>query len=311
MKWNRFKFCTILLLVVNIAYSQNFEPTSGTLSKLNNTFHEEYNGLVSKTIEGFGQGNQPVMIFTGDTLILLDKGARSAFRIIPKEYHELKALDHLALGIFTLIKSWQEGHLSEQQEKRLTNHILEIDKVKEDIKLYGFSEKVTDNQLTILRISQTYLITTLKSRKVDWKKNNEYAREISKFLLVNVDEAAQLEISNLHAQVSKWRKTIDTSSFKNLYVVIGSSHQARYREITVQYFDKVLNENSSVTALTENRLVFAESVFDEKGCLSMLARHIIDQDIGLQFFGDKFRMQRDSLSDAAAKYIEPLFPKKQ
>ena len=112
----------------------------------------------------------------------------------------------------------------------------------------------------------------------------------------------------MHAQVSQWLKRLSPTAFKNLHVVIGSSHQARYREISVQYFDKILSEHSDGSALTENKLVFAESVFTEAGCLSMLARHLIDQEIGLEFFGDRYRMQRDLLSDAAAKYLQLIFP---
>jgi hypothetical protein len=69
-----------------------------------------------------------------------------------------------------------------------------------------------------------------------------------------------------------------------------------------------LSEKSDGSAHSENRLVFAESVFNEAGCLSMLARHLIDQEIGLEFFDDRYRMQRDLLSDAASRYLKIIFP---
>ena len=53
-------------------------------------------------------------------------------------------------------------------------------------------------------------------------------------------------------------------------------------------------------------MVYAEGVFDEKGALALLQRHLLDVSIGEQFFGSKKRLQSDLLGPAAEKILPTL-----
>ncbi|HWZ21445.1 MAG TPA: hypothetical protein VNW06_02260 [Cytophagaceae bacterium] len=304
----RFIYILLLSTLVNSLSAQNLEPKTGSLSTLNKQFHADYNQLVNYKISHFGDSLSPVMVFAGDTLIFKYKGKREAARIIPLEYHQLKAIDHLSLGIFTLVSTWPEGIIVDSNLVKLKTHLMLCDNVLQELTTYLFSDSILVRQKKIVFQSKDYLTMLLKEKKYKKSDRNNFAKNSRQFSLDNTDEAARLEITNLHTQVMLWRKQMNAVAFNHLYVVIGSSHQARYREISVQYFDKILSEKSDGSALTENRLVFAESVFNEVGCLSMLARHLIDQEIGLEFFDDRYRMQRDLLSDAATKYLKTIFP---
>jgi hypothetical protein len=304
----RFIYILFISTIVHSLYAQNFEPKTGSLSALNKQFHEDYNQFVNYKILHFGDSSSPVMVFAGDTLIFKYKGKREAARIIPLEYHQLKAIDHLSLGIFTLVSTLPEGEIEDSNLVKLKMHLTLCDNALQELPTYLFSDSIRTRQKKIIIQSKDYLAMLLKGKKYKKSDRNNFAKSSKQFLLDNTDEAARLEIMNLHAQVTLWRKQMNPVAFNHLYVVIGSSHQARYREISVQYFDKILSEKSDGSALTENRLVFAESVFNEAGCLSMLARHLIDQEIGLEFFNDRYRMQRDLLSDAATKYLKIIFP---
>jgi hypothetical protein len=301
----------ILSIIMSSASAQNFEPKTGTLSTVNKTFHEDYNQLVSFHLKQLGDSIHPVMVMAGDTLIFKYREKRTAARIIPPAYHQLKAIDHLVLGIFTLVSPWPEGKISDSAIAKLELHKALCTKIIGELNTYPFPDSILKRQQKILIQSGEYLHSLLKRKTYRRTERNTFAKNSKQYLLDNTDEAARLEITNLHTQVRQWLKQLDTNAYNRLYVVIGSSHQARYRELTVQYFDKILSEKSDGSALSENRLVFAESVFNEAGCLSMLARHIIDQEIGLEFFGDRYRMQRDLLSDAATKYLQTIFPDKK
>ena len=226
------------------------------------------------------------------------------------EYHLLKSIDHLPLALFVLQSNWKEGRIEDANLKKINAYKDIIAEVNKNLKKTIFNARLLKQQEDIINYSLNYLNTLVSNKVYVKSERDKFARTISTLLLNNSEEAARLELSNLHSQVSAWKLEMDTNAFKNLYVVIGSSHQARFRETTVQYFEKVLNEKIGSTALNENHIVYAESVYDEKACLSILARHIIDQEIGLAFFGDKFRMQRDLLSDGAANYINEIFPEK-
>lgn len=298
-------FCTIGPI---FTYGQTFEPRKGTLSVLNNQFHADYNKLVQKTISYLGDSTHPIIVFKGDSLLLTYRNIRKPVRVIPEQYHQLKAISHVPLTIFTMVSTWPEGKLSDTNTLRLQSYKSTIQTLDKELNAYSFSSSLLSRQHDILVKTLRFIELLQQEGSYEESDRNRFASSIHQVLLEDADEAARLELTELHQAVQDWLNTVDSSYIKNLYVVIGSSHQARYRQVAVQYFEKILNEKTSVTALFENKLVYAESVFDEAGCLSTLARHIIDQEIAQQFFGNKYRMQRDLMSDAATKYIKELFP---
>jgi hypothetical protein len=300
--------CLLQLLFLSQLYAQSFEPYNGSLNTVNQQFHQDYNTLVKYTVSHFGDSTHPVIIFTGDSLVFRYKGKRQTSRVVSAEYHQLKAISHLPLGIFTMVSTWQEGALSDSSINRLKAYATLIETIQSDLPNYSLSLSLLTRQQEILKHCKTYIQLVLNEQVYKKESRNAFAKTIQTYILDDVDEAAKLEITAIHTQTQIWLKEIDKAYIKQLLVVIGSSHQARYRELSVQYFDRILHEQSDGSAFTENRLVFAESVFNESGCLSALARHIIDQEIGLEFFGDRYRMQRDLLSDAAKKYIDELLP---
>ena len=96
--------------------------------------------------------------------------------------------------------------------------------------------------------------------------------------------------------------------WEKLYVVIMSGHQARYREVSSQYFHRLLREPESIGAQFETRIVHAESIWDEQAALKLLARHQIDSAASLAFFNNSTRLQEDLMSDAASGYLAELLP---
>jgi hypothetical protein len=91
-------------------------------------------------------------------------------------------------------------------------------------------------------------------------------------------------------------------------VLLVSTHQPRYREASKQYFQRLLHQVESPDAEGEDRVIYAEGVFDTDGAKDPLARHIIDQRASTMFFGDRHRLQEDLLVDAATAYLKELLP---
>jgi hypothetical protein len=298
----------IQIIIYNCLNAQSFEPTTGGLSLINQQFHQDYNTLVKSTLAYLGDSSHPVIVFTGDTLVFIYQGRRKTSRVVPQEYHQLKAISHLPLGIYTMVSAWNEGMLTDSCRVLLNRYNSVIESAKSSLASLSYEPSLLSIQQEILKYSQEYIQLLLLKDQYKQTERNIYVKKIQQYILADIDESARIELASIHRQTQIWIQEISQKKSLKLYVVIGSSHQARYRELSVQYFDRVLNEQSDGSALSENRLVFAESVFTEKGCLSVLARHIIDQEVGLVFFGDRYRMQRDLLSDSATKYINKLFP---
>ena len=56
-----------------------------------------------------------------------------------------------------------------------------------------------------------------------------------------------------------------------------------------------------------HRVVYAESVFDEKGADGILAQLLTDRRLSVDFFADERRMERDLLADGAEARLLQLF----
>ena len=91
-----------------------------------------------------------------------------------------------------------------------------------------------------------------------------------------------------------------------LYVVICAGHQARYREASKQYFQRLLNEEDGEGAHFENRVVYAEHIYEIDAALDLLARHVNDQQASIELFNSPTRLQEDLMSDGAEAYLKEL-----
>ena len=87
-----------------------------------------------------------------------------------------------------------------------------------------------------------------------------------------------------------------------------AAHQGRYRETTLQYFQRLLYEREGFSAKHEDRVVYAEHINDPQAALELLARHIVDQRASIDLFGDPTRLQEDLMSDGAEAYLQELLP---
>ena len=87
-----------------------------------------------------------------------------------------------------------------------------------------------------------------------------------------------------------------TTVLKRSHEVTGGKNS-----VAVQYFAKLLGERGE-----GKRIIFAESRFEESQELQLLGTHILDTEVGVAFFNDPWRMQRDLLSSAADSYLDTM-----
>jgi hypothetical protein len=147
---------------------------------------------------------------------------------------------------------------------------------------------------------------TLASGQVDKTSVEQFGKDNAPLYLENAAFAAKLELDLLHDTVMGWRKGMGKDNWQLMYVVICAGHQARYRELTRQYFQKLLHDREGLGAQLEDRVIYAEHIHDVDAALDLLARHLNDQEASNTFFGDKTRLQQDLMSEGAAKYLDEL-----
>lgn len=126
----------------------------------------------------------------------------------------------------------------------------------------------------------------------------------------NLRDIATASLHGLHAAVESTRvevAKIDPTAWDSALVVVAVMHQARAREIGIQYFERLLHETAGEGARNERRLVVAEYMTTPAEQLGLLSAHLVDQRGATEIFGDPLRLQWDALGDVDAGTFEALF----
>lgn len=283
-----------------------YAPRDGLLSALNQYFHKDYEALVELTMLSLEHAGTPVIIAAGDELILRHRGLREVARFIPPLYHQLKAIGHMVFGIHLSLEVRAPQGLNETERLELLQQQYLIKAVLHNLAGEGIPDEVRQTQVVLLEQACELLTEVLRERAVDRALLRRFARTAGPLMRDSITRSQRAALDGLHATVEAWLAAMTDEMRAKLYVVVCGSHQARSQDIVMEYFQRLLGEKAATGAHHEDRLLYAESTFAEEGALDLIARHIIDQDAGEAFFGDRMRMQRDLLSEGADEYIMSL-----
>jgi len=271
------------------------------LVTLNNAFRGEYSRAKTEALSKVG----PLIIVEGNRVVLERSGERKEAEIQPPIYQALKAVAHIPFAVFLLFDQPDSGGLTDERVAQLRDYRKLIVDAKSSLGDRGFSETQHQRQQTIINDSLAFLDAAIENRQVQKTALDDFARQIAPVLLENVDEAARVELDALHSHVSEWRDQMTPDEWKALHVVVMVAHMPRDEELTVQYFQRLLDD-----AVEGHRIICAEGLWEEPRALDLLATHLIDGSAGVAFFGDYMRMHRDLLADAARAYIQNTLLKK-
>jgi putative intracellular protease/amidase len=283
-----------------------YAPREGLLSALNQYFHKDYEALVELTELSLERAGTPVIIASGDELILRHRGLREVIRFIPPLYHQLKAIGHMVFGVHLSMEVRAPNGLNETELVQLMQQQYLIKAVLHNLADEGIPDEVRAAQVELLSRASDLITEMRRNRAVDRAMLREFARTAGVLMLDNIKRTQHAALDGLHATVTAWLAKMTEEVRAKLYVVVCGAHQARSQDIVMEYFQRLLGEKVGAGATGENRLIYVESGFGEDVALDLVARHIIDQDAGEAFFGDRMRMQRDLLSEGAADYVESL-----
>jgi hypothetical protein len=264
------------------------------LVTLNNAFRGEYSRAKTEALAKVG----PLIIIEGTKAVLVRDGKKTESEIQPPLYQALKAVAHIPFAVFLMFDQSNFGPLTDQRIAELRDYRKLIVDAQSSLDDRGFSESQLQRQQKIIDDSLTFLDAVIENRQVRKTALDEFARHMAPVLLENVDEAAKVELDALHSHVSEWRHQMSPDEWKALHVVVMVAHMPRDEELSVQYFQRLLDD-----PIEGHRIVCAEGLWEESRALELLATHLIDGAAGVAFFGEYMRMHRDLLADAARAYI--------
>lgn len=120
-------------------------------------------------------------------------------------------------------------------------------------------------------------------------------------------QGARLELEDLHQAVFPWWNGLSEDERRRCAIAVATPHQPRVGRLSLVYLERLTGRKTGIGASLDDGLIVLEMDCDEHTALLSLGRHYLDQEIGQQFFGDRFRMQRDVMADAAGPILDELF----
>jgi hypothetical protein len=291
---------------VSSANEDLFNHYSRVINDLNEAFHHNYSLAIQKSYERLGLRHTPVIIVSGDHVTLFHDGKQEMVSIIPTLYQQVKSISHVSFGIFVTLANNGFGPLEEKAHADLTRQLALIQQGLEILDQLAIPSEFIALQRDTLNSAADIVRDVLKSGVVEEEGLKAFGQISAPLYLDNAALAARLELDALHHVIGRWRGQLGPEEWEHVYVVICAAHQARYRETTRQYFQRLFHEIMSADANYENRVIYAEHIHDNDAALHLLARHLVDQKASIALFGDRTRLQEDLMSDGAAAYLQIL-----
>ncbi|CAF1171132.1 unnamed protein product [Adineta ricciae] len=244
----------------------------------------------------------PLIICIRDNIIIHHRGKRYKERVIPKLYHDLKAISHIPFKIYLTVMFDTDG-LSEDNFIELQRYLDNIQTIRNTLE---FPQDILQNQYDIIDLSIRYLRTILSTKLVDRNQLKQFCKEARRLFALNIELAAQAHLDLLHEKVRVWYfERFNETERDTLRITITGPKTARHGFLEKTYFYHLIGEKHE-----GKHIIYAENVKTEEEALEVLGIWMLDAEAAAIFFeGDTERLHRDLLSDATAKYIEGLFKK--
>jgi len=245
----------------------------GPLDDVNDTFHAAYDAAREKA-EDAG----PILIVLSDELVRYRAGARRAFAIGPKRFHEVKSVAHAPVAIYA--------------------HAIDRAALRDRLRA---TDDPDETVAAVVAGTLAFLDDDLAGRSPSLER---FAQAMGPALLRLTELATKLQLEALAASTDAALADLTAEENAALRVVVTGDHQARARSLAMQYFRKRLAEPAGV----EHRVLYGEAVATEDEARALVGKNRLDRRIARAFFGDETRLQRDILGDAAAAELERFVP---
>lgn len=299
---------SILVPIGEQASAQVAGPAATTthadpLLTLNNASRLFYTQAKATALEQHG----PVIIVSGDDLILRKGKSRVQVRVIPEIYHTLKAIAHVPMAIdVALAAHSEEKAFSDDFLQELRDYRKLLPTAEARLTKAGLNPEQIERQKAILTSCMAFVDSVVAKKRCPDAERSAFARRLNPLVMANAAAAARAVLDALHRQVSQWTSGMNLDEWDHLTILIIGRQLPRKDNLAVQYFARLLGERGE-----GQRIIYAEGLAEEPRALDLLATHLVDTGIAEDFFNDFERMNRDLLSDGARDYLPLLIGENQ
>ena len=255
------------------------ETQSPSLDAVNATFHDAYGSARDDERRAV-----PVLVVLADTLTLRIGDRRAAIDFSPELFHVIKSVVHAPVAVYAAAIG---SGLTPALLERVDSARAALATRQDEAEIVGRLRHILDETRAFLQAPGDL---------------DDFACRLGPRLLESTDDATRLQLHALDRAASTLLETLTVAERADVQVVVAGAHQARARSLGMQYFAKLLGDAA------ELRLAYAESVETEEEAVQLVGTRRVDRALGLAFFGDAARLERDVLGDSVKVRLERYEP---
>jgi hypothetical protein len=270
------------------------------------TFLTEY----LATVKSLAAMHPTFVEIAGNDLILYHDGQEQSVRVLPDIYHALKDVAHVPFATYLVLSRFAGANhtFTLEQISQLQDLSAKISSARNALETGHFDGPQLFRQQQMIDTSVELLRESIRDKQIDRAILRRFARAMGPLMMANSDEAGCYQVREMHTQMMKWKTEITEAQWNSLVAINRSSHQPRYRNVGTQYFGWLFGLTDPKWAYPgeSERLTYAEAPPKGLSSEDIVLSISIDADASFAFFGDRWRLSEDILSDGAARCIRQL-----
>ena len=278
------------------------------ISQANRGFHEDYDRLLAAEEATLG-ASRALVVVSGFTVTLRFHGKESNWSIAGERYQTLKGLSHIPLGVVCFLLTLSQPALTRGEK----DHLLDLKKTiaasKGEITAPRVGAEMVAAEHRLLDATSELIDDALAHGRPSDERLHAFGKAIRADVDANLAAVSGLLLGDLDSAVRGMKAEVGAEAWPALVAVIWTSHQARGREVTVQYFERLLGDHLIEGALGEQRLVVLEGAAKEPTAESAMTAHLVDQRLSALLFDDPLFLQGDVLGKFAGGHLDRIFPR--
>lgn len=254
----------------------------------------------------------PIIFIAFNDMTLIYKGERTTETFIPDRYTYFKEVDHVPLACYVTLINKTNRKLNDDEIKAVEKLSEESQAAQKLIAARASGNKEqnqpeTDRQLRLLSAAIDFLARVSKEREISHNQLRTFVRSVNADTIKNMQAATEAQLQEMQRITDKWRSKIPAEDWSRLHVIIASSHMPRHKLSGFQFFQNYLGEK-----VEGHKIIVMEGLTTEEEGLDLLATHILDGKIAVDYFAEPEIMHSDLLSGSARKWLKkhPVKPRR-
>ncbi|MGD9615966.1 MAG: hypothetical protein AB7H90_12835 [Alphaproteobacteria bacterium] len=281
------------------AQAQDAASAAASFRQLNDTAVSIYQDAKRR----FLARADPVIIAGGGSVLIRHRGGERRVGQTPDAYHVLKTIGHVPRSIWAALIPALEGLDPEEEWRAKLARLRDgVETALRALPRTGLPQPAAARADHTLHRALGLIDRCLAHGAPSRDELQQELREFVPALLADAADAARDQLEAIDREVRPWWNALGQDERRRTMVVVLGAKTARPGNVVFGYFVNLLG-----VAESGNRVVYAESLFDDKGADGILATLLAGRRLAVDFFADERRMERDLLADGAQAVLLRLF----